>query len=145
MAPVLDMLKEYYGGMLDMGATTFWEDFDICWMDNAAPITEPVPAGKSDIHGDNGAYCYDGFRHSLCHGWASGPVPFLCEEVLGIRLLEPGCRKIGLKPQLGILRWAEGTFPTPWGVMKVRHEREPDGTVRSSWQAPEEVRVILLQ
>lgn len=145
MAPVLDMLKEYYGGMLDMGATTFWEDFDICWMDNAAPITEPVPAGKSDIHGDNGAYCYDGFRHSLCHGWASGPVPFLCEEVLGIRLLEPGCRKIGLKPQLGSLRWAEGTFPTPWGVMKVRHEREPDGTVRSSWQAPEEVRVILLQ
>ena len=29
--------------------------------------------GKKDIHGDYGDYCYKGFRHSLCHGWASGP------------------------------------------------------------------------
>jgi H/ACA ribonucleoprotein complex subunit 4 len=26
-----------------------------------------------DIHGDFGDHCYRGFRHSLCHGWASGP------------------------------------------------------------------------
>lgn len=61
--------------MLDMGATTFWEDFDMDWMENAARIDQIVPAGKKDIHGDYGAYCYRGFRHSLCHGWASGRRP----------------------------------------------------------------------
>ena len=35
------------------------------------------------MHGDNGAHCYSGFRHSLCHGWSAGPVPFLAEAVLG--------------------------------------------------------------
>jgi alpha-L-rhamnosidase len=40
-------------------------------------IDEIVPAGKKDIHDDYGAYCYVGFRHSLCHGWASGPTAFL--------------------------------------------------------------------
>lgn len=144
MSPVLEMLKEYYGGMLDMGATTFWEDFDVRWLVNAAPITEPVPEGKSDIHGDNGAYCYSGFRHSLCHGWASGPVPFLCEEVLGVRLLEPGCKKIGLKPRLGYLKWAEGTFPTPYGVLQIRHEQRSDGTINTVWKSPESVEVVLL-
>ena len=38
-----------------------------------ARIDELVPPGKKDLHGDFGAYCYVGFRHSLCHGWASGP------------------------------------------------------------------------
>lgn len=41
--------------MLDLGATTFWEDFNLDWIPNAAPIDEPVPAGKKDIHGDFGA------------------------------------------------------------------------------------------
>ena len=31
----LSMMKEYYGKMLDLGATTFWEDFDISWAENA--------------------------------------------------------------------------------------------------------------
>ena len=53
----IEDMKTYFGGMLEMGATTFWEDFDINWMENAAPITEPVPEGKIDIHGDFGAYC----------------------------------------------------------------------------------------
>ncbi len=30
--------------------------------------------------GDFGAYCYLGFRHSLCHGWSSGVVKFIQEN-----------------------------------------------------------------
>ena len=37
-AGALDMLRAYWGGMLRLGATTFWEDFDLRWMENAAPI-----------------------------------------------------------------------------------------------------------
>ena len=28
----LEIMKEYYGGMLEKGATTFWEDFDVNWI-----------------------------------------------------------------------------------------------------------------
>jgi hypothetical protein len=125
-----------------MGATTFWEDFDLDWMVNAGRIDElPVP-GKKDIHGDYGAYCYIGFRHSLCHGWASGPTPWLTEHVLGIQIVAPGSRVLRITPHLGDLKWAEGTFPTPRGIVKVRHEMQPDGTVKSSIEAPRGVKIV---
>ena len=62
-------------------------------------------------------------RHSLCHAWASGPAPFLAKYVLGVRILEPGCRKIAIRPNLGDLEWAEGTYPTPYGPVRIRCDR----------------------
>jgi len=142
MAAALQVLRDYYGGMLNMGATTFWEDFDLAWTENAAPIDEPVPEGKKDIHGDFGAFCYEGFRHSLCHGWASGPVPFLAERVLGISIEEAGCKTIRLRPDLGDLDWAKGTFPTPKGVLTVSVYRDGDGEVHVAYEAPKGITVL---
>lgn len=133
----LDIIRSYWGAMLDMGATTFWEDFNLDWLPNAAPIDELVPAGKKDIHGDFGAYCYKGFRHSLCHGWASGPTSWLTEYVLGVEVLEPGCRVLRIVPHLADLEWVEGTFPTSKGIVKIRHEKQPDGSISSKIDAPE--------
>ena len=135
-------MKEYWGGMLDMGATTFWEDFNLDWLDNAAPIDEVVPEGKIDIHGDYGAYCYVKFRHSLCHGWASGPCPWLSRYVLGVQVLEPGCRKIKIEPHLCGLKYAKGTYPTPYGVIKVSHTLNGDGTVKSDVVIPDGIELI---
>ena len=67
----LQIISNYWGAMLDLGATTFWEDLNYAHAAGAARIDEPVPAGKFDIHAESGAYCYKGLRHSLCHGWAS--------------------------------------------------------------------------
>jgi len=78
----VEMMKEYYGGMLDKGATTFWEDFDIEWIENSSRIDELPRNGERDIHGDFGAFCYTGFRHSLCHGWSAGVIAFIEEECL---------------------------------------------------------------
>ncbi|MGM9625440.1 MAG: alpha-L-rhamnosidase C-terminal domain-containing protein [Eubacteriales bacterium] len=139
----LNALREYWGGMIRMGATTFWEDFNLDWMENAAPIDEIVPADKVDIHGDWGAYCYVRFRHSLCHGWASGPCPYLTQYVLGIRIEEAGCKKLRIDPQLGDLSYAKGTFPTPYGLVTVSHSRQADGTVRSDVSAPKEIEIIM--
>jgi hypothetical protein len=129
--------------MLDLGATTFWEDFNLDWIVNASPIDEVVTEGKKDIHGDFGAYCYIGHRHSLCHGWASGPTSWLTEHVLGISVIDPGCKTIKISPHLGDLQWAEGTFPTPLGIISVRHEKQIDGRIRTNYQAPKGVKVIL--
>ncbi len=138
---VLDALKEYYGGMLDMGATTFWEDFDLEWTKNACRIDELCPEGKSDIHADNGAYCYKGLRHSLCHGWASGPVPFLTEYVLGINLMD-GCKAVKLSPHLKSLDYAKGSIATPFGKLSVKYTKDSEGKVVTEVDAPKEIVII---
>ena len=138
----MDIIRSYWGAMLDLGATSFWEDFDIDWIDNAARIDELVPEGKKDIHRDCGAYCYEGYRHSFCHGWASGPTAWLSQHVLGVEILEPGCKKVRITPRLGDLEWAEGTFPTPYGQIEIRHTRNADGKVTSKIRAPKEVKVV---
>ena len=72
------MLKEYYGGMLQLGATTFWEDFEPEQLDGT-PIDVLPQEGKPDCHGDFGMHCYIGFRRSLCHGWSAGVVAYIKE------------------------------------------------------------------
>lgn len=138
----MDRISEYWGAMLDLGATTFWEDFNMEWLPNAARIDELVPEGKTDIHSSYGGYCYVGFRHSLCHGWASGPTAWLSRHVLGVQVLEPGCKKVKITPHLGDLKWVEGSFPTPYGDIVIKHTRKADGTVVSDIKAPEGVEVV---
>lgn len=133
----LDLIRNFWGGMIDLGATTFWEDFNLEWTLNATRIDElPVP-GRPDIHADFGDFCYKGLRHSLCHGWAAGPTAWLMEHVLGISPVEPGFRKVAVKPHLAELTWAQGTFPTPFGIISVRHSAGPDGEVRSEVELPD--------
>jgi alpha-L-rhamnosidase len=141
-AGALDLIRAYWGGMLDLGATTFWEDFDLDWMANAGRIDElPVP-GKTDIHREKGKYCYKGYRHSLCHGWAGGPTAWLSRHVLGIRPVEPGFAQVRITPTLCDLRNVEGSFPTPRGDIHVSHKRKPDGTVKTDYECPRGVRAV---
>ena len=138
----LDTIREYWGGMLKLGATSFWEDFDIRWMKNAAPIDRLPNENEIDVHGAYGKHCYQGFRHSLCHGWSSGPTSWLTRYVLGVEILEPGCRKIRVSPNLCGLKWVQGTYPTPAGVLKIDHRLCKDGTVKTEVDAPEGIEVI---
>ncbi|MBP5487072.1 MAG: alpha-L-rhamnosidase [Bacteroidales bacterium] len=138
-ADAINLISEYWGKMLDLGATTFWEDFNYEDSKNAARIDEFVPEGKFDIHADGGAYCYVGLRHSFCHGWASGPTAWLSQYILGVEPAEPGFRKVRIKPHLGNLKWVEGSFPTPYGVIHVTHSRRPDGQISSKVELPEGV------
>jgi len=140
----LDCIRNYWGAMLDLGATTFWENLNISDTLNASRIDQFVPPGKKDIHGDCGEYCYIGYRQSLCHGWASGPTPWLSEHVLGIKILEPGCKKIMIDPHLGDLQWVNGAYPTPYGVIKVEHTREENGKIKTFFEAPDEIEIILM-
>lgn len=112
------------------------------WIPNASRIDELVPEGKKDVHGDYGAYCYIGFRHSLCHGWASGPTAWLTEHVLGIKVVEAGCKAIKIEPHLGDLKFVEGTYPTPYGVLKVKHTKLANGKIKTDINAPKGVRII---
>ena len=138
----IDTVRDYWGAMLDVGATSFWENFDIAWTNGCTRIDElPVP-GRKDIHGDYGEFCYKGYRHSLCHGWSSGPAAWLINHVLGIRPLAPGCRRVAVRPFLGDLEWAEGAMALPTGeAVRVRVERNTTGDLDVKVDAPDWVQV----
>lgn len=138
----MDIISDYWGAMLDLGATTFWENFVYAERVNASRIDELSLSDKFDIHADGGAHCYIGLRGSLCHGWASGPTSWLTAYVLGIKVLEPGSKVIQIRPNLGNLRYAEGTYPTPYGIIKVKHVKQANGKVTSEIEAPDEIKII---
>ncbi len=131
-----DNLVEYYGGMLKMGATTCWESFDLEWMENACKITELPKEGQVDIHGDKGADCYQGFRHSLCHGWSCGFLPFFVEKVVGFHYTNKECTKIAFTPNLCGLNYVKAKIPTEKGMVEVEHKLV-DGKVETSYILPE--------
>ena len=137
----MDVISTYWGAMLDFGATTFWEDFNMDWIPNASRIDELVPEGKIDIHGGYGAYCYVGHRHSLCHGWAAGPTAWLSQHILGVQVVNPGGKSYQIKPNLGDLEWVEGTFPTTYGPIYIKHTRQGNKII-SDIKAPKEVIIL---
>lgn len=142
----LECVREYWGGMLSLGATTFWEDFNIKWMEQAAPIDSLTEKdGRVDVHGVYGNYCYKGYRHSLCHGWASAVTAWLSEYILGVQVKENGCKILEITPRLGNLQWVKGTFPTPYGDVYIFHQKKENGRTESIVDAPKEVKIVLVK
>lgn len=141
----MDVARDYWGAMIDRGATTFWEDFDLKWLENAGRIDEATPEGMESLHGDRGAYCYVGLRHSLCHGWASGPAAWISANVMGVTPLEPGFKKAQVKPFLGDLDWFEGAVPTPYGQIKVSCKKKADGGMDLNVDAPKEIEIVVVK
>lgn len=138
----LSMMKEYYGGMLSVGATTFWEDFDLEWLDNCTRLDEMPVEGKKDIHGDYGKFCYLSFRHSFCHAWSAGVIPYLVETVAGIKTEGAGIQRITITPHLSGLKHVKVKFPTAHGILTVEHTLQVDGTVKTAVDAPKGIEVV---
>ena len=44
-----------------------------------------------------------------------------------------------IRPNLGDLEWVKGTYPTPYGIIRVEHRRKEDGTLESQIDLPEGV------
>ena len=105
-ADALAWIRKYWGGMLDEGATSFWEAYDLNWP-------------KKDFHLSLEADGTTGFYVSLAHGWSSGPTAWLMEEVLGIRPTSRGFDQVAIRPDLVDLEWARGAEPTPHGLLRV--------------------------
>ena len=95
-----------------------------------------------DIHGDFGKFCYASFRHSFCHGWSAGVIPYLMETVAGIQTMGAGMQRIAIKPNLSGLKHVVAKLPTPYGVVTVEHTLQDNGEVKTSVSAPKEVEII---
>jgi hypothetical protein len=110
----LEWIRQYWGGMLEEGATSFWEGYDPSWY-------------KEDFHSSLQADNRSGYFVSLAHGWSAGPTAWLMEEVLGIQPTGAGFSTVDIRPDLVDLAWAKGAEPTPRGLLKVDARREGSG------------------
>ena len=73
-------------------------------------------------------------------GWIPGTV--LAKTSRVDRRLDVGGRTVRVKPFLGDLEWTEGALPTAQGVVRVRHERRPDGSIDTKIDAPPGVKTL---
>jgi len=95
---VLKEMKDYWGGMLKLGATSFWEEYN--------------PEKKGAKH-----YAMYGreFGKSLCHAWGASPIYLLGKYYLGVKPTSAGYSTYVIEPNLGGLKWMQGTVPIPGG------------------------------
>lgn len=103
---VLQEIRNYWGGMLREGATSFWEKY--------------IPSE----HGREHLAMYGRpYGKSLCHAWGASPVYLLGRYFLGIQPTQPGYATWEARPHLADLEWMEGRVPTPNGIIHIRMER----------------------
>ena len=87
-------LHEYWGGMLERGAVTFWELFD------------PAETGRAQY----GMYG-DPFGKSLCHAWGASPIYLLGRYFLGVKPTAPGYKTYEVKPAVRFFDKLDCTIP----------------------------------
>jgi len=100
---VTEKMKSYWGGMLQLGATSFWEEYN----------PDLLPEQQYEMYGD-------AYGKSLCHAWGASPVYLIGKYYMGVTPTAPGYKTFAVKPDLGGLEWFEGTVPIKDGSVNIR-------------------------
>lgn len=125
----LNWIRQYWGGMVQEGATSFWEGYDPSWYKGM------------NFHASLQADNMSGYNVSLAHGWSSGVTPWLMAQVLGIQPTAGGFAKVNIRPDLLGLKWAKGGEPTPHGMLNVSIRNNDKYVTKISLPAGVEARV----
>ena len=104
---VMGEMKAYWGGMLQEGATSFWEKYN------------PTESGTQHL-----AMYGRPYGKSLCHAWGASPIYLLGRYYLGVKPTAAGYATYEVRPTLGGLEWMEGTIPTPNGEIRVKMDKQ---------------------
>jgi len=102
---VMETMKDYWGGMLDRGADTFWEEFK----------PDQPEEEQYSMYGDK-------YGKSLCHAWGASPIYLIGRYFMGVRPVTPAYASFEVKPQLGQFERFECTFPVGEGSVWMRYE-----------------------
>jgi hypothetical protein len=95
-------IRTYWKGMLDLGATTVWEEYN------------PALSGARHYEMYNNRY-----GKSLCHAWGASPIYLLGRYFLGVRPTAVGYESFEVCPTLGGFGFIEGTVPVGDGEVRV--------------------------
>jgi len=61
---------------------------------------------------------------SLCHGWASSPIPILIEDIIGIKPAAPGWSEVDFTPRIPeAMKDFELEFQTIRGTMSIQYKQ----------------------
>ena len=104
---IYDMITSYWKGMLDLGATTVWEEYN------------PSLSGAAHY-----AMYGDKYQKSLCHAWGASPIYLLGKYFLGVTGTSAGYETFEVCPQLGKFGFIEGTVPVRNGKVYVYLSKE---------------------
>ena len=98
-----NMIKTYWKGMLDLGATTVWEEFN------------------PNLSGTEHYFMYSNkYGKSLCHAWGASPIYLLGKYYLGVTPTSSGYETFEVKPYLGGFKFIDGVVPIKDGSVKVK-------------------------
>jgi alpha-L-rhamnosidase len=113
----LQLIRDRWGKrMVEKGATSTYEEW-----------------------GQNGSYRFGAFWGLLrthSHAWSACPADFLIRNLLGLQILEPGCRCIAIAPRETGFDYRV-VFPTPHGPLEV----EKVGKILK-FKAPEAIEIV---
>ena len=104
---VLKRMKAYWGGMLERGAVTFWEEFN-------------PNQGTQEQY----AMYDDPFGKSLCHAWGASPIYLLGKYFLGVRPTSPGYATYEVKPVTRFFKELHCQVPVKDGVVQITYQNE---------------------
>jgi hypothetical protein len=86
--------------------------------------------------GPNGSLYEDAYT-SCAHGWSTGVLPALTNQLLGARPTAPGFAEWTVRPcPATSVTWAQGQLPTPHGPLAVRWTRGHGGALTLTVDAP---------
>ena len=100
-------VKDYWGGMINEGATTFWESYDPKEIGNNRYMMYGRPFGKS-----------------LCHAWGAGPIYINGRYYLGVKPDKAGYEEYSITPDLADYDRIEGEVITPTGKIHIFMDRD---------------------
>lgn len=102
-----ESIREYYGSMLDTGATTLYEQYD-----------------PNDTGAEHYAMYGRPFEKSLCHAWSASPIYLFGRFRLGVVNTGVGYDTFDIRPQTGNLHSVSGKVPVPGGYVTVQAEKD---------------------
>ena len=62
------------------------------------------------------------------HAWGSAPANIIIRKLVGVEPIEPGFKKVRIKPQLGNLNWIDAEVPSIRGTIGIHADRSVQGT-----------------
>ncbi len=123
---VLEIIKERWGGrMVAKGAKSTYEE----WYLNGS-----WRGGEFDNNADSGEF--KGIMRTASHAWSTYPAEFLIKDLAGIEIIEPGCKKIKVRPFKTTFDY-KSCYPTPHGNVSVEWN-QADITI----EKPDEIEII---
>ena len=102
---VLQRICAYWGGMIERGATTVWEEFN----------PEETGPEQYAMYGDK-------YGKSLCHAWGASPIYLLGRYFLGVKPKEIGYRTFEVKTRLEYFDRIDAKVPVNGGTVFFKKE-----------------------